>query len=132
MSGIQYIERDGHREYAIVPIEIFERLIEAAEDREDIEELRRFRETDDGFRIPGDIVFRALDGEHPVKLWREHRGLTVEALATKAGISKAYLSQIENGKRTGTVKTIKALASALDIPVDVLASNAEELSRMAA
>ncbi len=120
MTGIQYIEKDGKREYAIVPIDIFESLIEAEEDRLDIEELRRFRETDDGFRIPGEIVRRELEGEHPVKLWREHRGVTVEALAGKAGISKAYLSQIENGKRKGTAKTLKSLAAALAIPLDLL------------
>jgi len=50
----------------------------------------------------------------------------VEALAAKAGISKAYLSQIENGKRTGTLKTLKALARALEIPVDALTDTAEE------
>ncbi|MEW6429576.1 MAG: helix-turn-helix transcriptional regulator [Thermodesulfobacteriota bacterium] len=123
MSSIQFIERDGHREYAIVPIDVFERLMESAEDREDIEDLRRFRETDDGFRIPGEIVFRELDGESPVKLWREHNGLTVEALAARAGISKAYLSQIENRKRTGTLKTMKAIADALAVPVDALTAN---------
>lgn len=123
MSSIQFIERDGHREYAIVPIDVFERLMESAEDRGDIEDLRRFRETDDGFRIPGEIVFRELDGESPVKLWREHNGLTVEALASLAGISKAYLSQIENRKRTGTLKTMKAIAVALAVPVDALTAS---------
>jgi DNA-binding XRE family transcriptional regulator len=93
----------------------------AMEDREDIAALERFHAEDDGFRIPLAIVQRELIGsEHPVKLWREQRALTVEALAEQAGISKAFLSQIENGKRQGTAKTLKALAVALQVPLDVL------------
>lgn len=122
MSSIQFIERDGHREYAVVPMALFARLVEAVEDQEDLEELRRFRQEDDGFRIPGEIVFRMIEGENTIRLWREHRGLTLEALAERADISKAYLSQIENGKRAGTVKTVKALAAALEVPLDVLTS----------
>ena len=120
MSNIQWIERNGRKEYAIVPVEIFEHLVEGADDKADLEALRKFEKTDDGFRIPGEIVFRQIDGESPVKLWREHRGVTIEILAGQAGISKSYLSQLENGKRTGTVKTMKAIAAALKVPMDVL------------
>ncbi len=120
MNNIQWIEKNGHKEYAIIPVDIFERLIEAAEDKDDLESLRNFKKSDDGFRIQGEMVFRQIDGESPVKLWREHRGITVELLAAKAGISKSYLSQIENGKRTGTIKTMKAIANALEVPIDVL------------
>lgn len=121
MTGIQFIERNGKHEYAIVPYPLFLRMADAIEDREDIEALERFHAEDDGFRIPYEIVQRELvGGEHPLKLWREHRKLTVEALAEQAGISKAFLSQIENGKRHGTAKTLKALAMALQIPVDLL------------
>lgn len=35
----------------------------------------------------------------PIRVWRERRRLTVSALADQAGISQAYLSQIESGKR---------------------------------
>lgn len=31
MTDIQFIERDGKKEYAVVPIELFERLVAAAE-----------------------------------------------------------------------------------------------------
>jgi len=121
MAGIQFIEKNGKHEYAVVPFSLYLRMVEAMEDREDVEALDRFHAEDDGFRIPHAIVERELiGGEHPVKLWREHRGLTLEALAEKAGISKAFLSQIENGKRQGTAKTLKALSVALQVPLDVL------------
>lgn len=41
--------------------------------------------------------------------------------AYRAGISKPYLSQIESGKRQGTVETLAAIARALGIPLEVLA-----------
>jgi len=55
-----------------------------------------------------------------VKLWRTQRNLTQDELAGRAGISKPYLSQIETGKRQGTVDTLRAIARALDVPPDVL------------
>ena len=45
---------------------------------------------------------------------------TAAALAKKAGIASAYLSQIETGKREGTVETYRKLASALGITLDDL------------
>lgn len=78
------------------------------------------RAADDGFRIPAAVANAILDGEQPVKVWREQRGLTQEALAGKAGISKAYLCQIETRKRVGALKTLKALADALALRVDDL------------
>ena len=61
-----------------------------------------------------------LDGSHSVRAWREHRGLTLQALADAAGISKAYVSQIEGGKRAGTAATVKKLAKVLRVPLDAL------------
>lgn len=75
---------------------------------------------DDGFRIPAAVANAILDGEQPVKVWREQRSLTQEALAAKAGISKAYLCQIEMRKRVGAVKTLRAIADALTLKVNDL------------
>lgn len=100
MTGIQFIERDGKREFAVIPIELYERLSAALEDADDAALFDAARAADDGFRIPAAVANAMLDGEQPVKAWREHRGLTQEALAGKAGISKAYLcqgSKRENG-----------------------------------
>lgn len=78
------------------------------------------RAADDGFRIPAAVAHAILDGEHPVKAWRDQRGLTQEVLAEQAGISKAYLCQIETRKRVGALKTLKALAKALAVGVEEL------------
>lgn len=120
MTAVQFIERDGKREYAIVPIELFDRLIDAADDRQDIAALETFRREDDGFRVPGEVLHAILQGVTPLKAWREYRRLSQVDLAAGAGISKAYLSQLENGKRSGAVSTFAALAAALGVTVDDL------------
>ena len=40
---------------------------------------------------------------------------TLKAVAEKVGISEGFLSQIENGARTPSVKTAKAIAGALGV-----------------
>ena len=120
MSTIQFIERNGKREYAVVPMELFARLMRAAESMDDVALFDAAKAADDGFRVPGAVAHAILDGTHPVKAWREYREIGQDALAEKAGISKAYLSQIETGKRTGVAKTLKALASALGVTINEL------------
>jgi DNA-binding XRE family transcriptional regulator len=120
MSTIQFIERNGKREYAVVPMELFAWLMRAAESLDDVALFDAVKAADDGFRVPGAVAHAILDGTHPAKAWREYRGFTQDALAEKAGISKAYLSQIETGKRTGVAKTLKALASALGVTINEL------------
>ncbi|HRO59836.1 MAG TPA: helix-turn-helix transcriptional regulator [Burkholderiaceae bacterium] len=120
MSKVQILEKDGKPAFAVVPIELWQRLREAVEDIEDLADLERFDREDDGFRIPHAVLQAELAGMHLVRAWREHRGLSQEQLAAAAGISKPYLSQIEGGKRAGPVATMRRLARALDVPVDVL------------
>ena len=71
--------------------------------------------------IPSEIVNRLLDGENPVKVWRSHRGMTARELAAKAGISAPYLSEIEGGKKEGSLSAMKAIADALSVSLDDLA-----------
>lgn len=120
MNAIQLIERDGQREYAIVPIDIWERVRELVEDAEDVLLHDAAVAADDGFRVPSAVVDALLAGDHPVKAWRMHRRLTQDALATAAGLSKPYLSQIETRKRDGSVDVLRALATALGVPLDAL------------
>ena len=68
--------------------------------------------------IPSEVVYAILDGENPIKVWREYRGLTQQQLADTAGISKPYLSQIETGKQKGTTDNLSAIAKALDVSLE--------------
>jgi DNA-binding XRE family transcriptional regulator len=82
--------------------------------------LARMQDANDEF-LPFEMIERMLDGENHVKVWREHRDLTVRALAEKAGVSPSLVSEIETGKKEGSIATLKALARALDLTLDDLA-----------
>lgn len=56
-----------------------------------------------------------------VRALRERRELTLSALARAAGIGKASLSELEQGRRNPTLATLYALAGPLGVPlVDLL------------
>ena len=62
-------------------------------------------------------------GDEVHRLRRAH-GLTLDELATKSGVSKAILSQIEHDKSNPTLSTIWRITQALDHPLeDLLSSN---------
>ena len=65
--------------------------------------------------LPHAVVKRLVAGEHPVKVFREHRSLTQAELAERAGSRAAYISQIETGKREGSKAMLRKLANALDV-----------------
>jgi DNA-binding XRE family transcriptional regulator len=71
--------------------------------------------------IPEDVVRRLVNGENRVKVWRDYRNITATELATMVGISAPYLSEIETGKKDGTLSTMKKIADALRIDLDDLA-----------
>lgn len=98
----------------------YDELLEHIEDLEASVALMRAQQEDDGTRIPLEVVEAEVNGDHPVSAWRKHCGLTVRELAQQAGISLAYLSEITNGHKPGSVAAYRALAQALGVPVDVL------------
>lgn len=109
---------------AMVPEEEYERLVELAEEAADVEAFRaseRRLAAGESEMVPWSVAMRLHEGENPVRVWREHRGLAVQALADRAAISRASLSQIELGKRDGTFKVMTAIARALDLDWDDLA-----------
>ena len=101
----------------------FKALIDAKETVDDIAALAEFRQklaAGEEELIPFEIVNRLLSGENRIRVWREHRGLSSAALAEKAAIAPAYLSQIETGKRDGTIETMRKIAAALNLTLDDL------------
>lgn len=121
--SVQMILKEGKSEYAIIPYEDYERLLADAEMLEDIRDydtavqaLEKGEEL-----IPAEVVYALLAGANPIRVWREYRGISQGALAEAIGISAAYLSQLETGKRTGTAEVLKALADALQLDLDDLA-----------
>ena len=109
-------------EVVTMPRARYERLMEEMEELRDIAAARKaLAEKDTAEYLPAELVMRELAGEHPVRIWREHRGLTLSALAEKAGLPHGYLSEIENGKKPGSVEAYRKLAAALGLSLDDLA-----------
>lgn len=109
---------------AILPLAEYERLVEAAEDADDVAAYDRIKQriaAGEEELVPLDIVNRILDGENKVRVWREHRGMTARELAGRSGVSGAYLSQIETGARDGSVDVMKRIAEALRVNLDDIA-----------
>ncbi|QND42894.1 helix-turn-helix transcriptional regulator [Rhizobium leguminosarum bv. viciae] len=121
---VQYIQTAVSERLAVIPEAEYQRMVEALEDRQDIEAAREIMaRLNDGTEelIPSEFVDRMINGENAVKVWREFRGMTADDLAEKAGISVNDLSAIETDQPDGSFGTIKKIAAALRISVDDLA-----------
>lgn len=120
--GAQKLEIAG-KMMVVVPIEDYQRLLEIAEDREDVAAAADAeRRRNEGMEyLPSAMVNRILDGENALRVWREHRGLTIADLAEKSGYGYSMISKIESGSRQGTISFWKAAAAALNVlPDDIM------------
>jgi Helix-turn-helix len=76
--------------------------------------------TGGGALLPKDVVDRIANGENPVRVLREWRDETQMYLHFKTGLSQGYISDIENGRRVGTVAALRLIANVLNVPLDLL------------
>jgi len=131
MSKPQIIRTEAGEALVVIPLAEYQRLMEqAGEDAEDALEEEFIRsivaETDAAIARGEDValpeaVWEGIEtGSNPVRVLRKHRGLTQADLAKQAGITQAFLSEIENGRKVGTTETLKSLAKALAVPLGVL------------
>lgn len=96
-------------------------LVADAADLADIEAVKRKIAAAETATFPFTVAERLLDGDHPVKVFREFRGLSVRQLAGAAGVSPSYLSEIETGDKPGSLACMRRLAAALVVSLDLLA-----------
>ena len=120
--NMQIIEHNGTPEYAVIPFAEWQALIDRLEDMEDIADANAIsaaiaagEET-----FPHEFSKRLTAGEHPLKVWREYRCLTLAALGKASGVTAAALSQIENGKRSPSVELLSKLSRILGCDMDDL------------
>jgi len=120
---VETITRKG-REFAVIPVEDFQKLMEDAEMLADVKAYdaakARLGNGEDEL-IPLEIIERRLRGESALRIWREYRKLTQEQLAKKSKISRALIAAIETKRKTGSVGTLKRLGTALGLGWEQLA-----------
>ena len=91
--------------YVLVPLHEFRAMTSAGNDN----------------TVPSDILDKlAARQQHPLRILRDHRGLTQSQLAEKAGISRPYLTEIETGRKEGSIRAMKALAQVLETDISYL------------
>ena len=121
--SVQIIENNGVSEYAVVPIADYRALIEKAELLDDVaafDKAEAALAAGEDELVPSDIAASLLANVNAVKVWREYQGMSQVVLAEAAGLSQAYIAQIETGKREGRIAAYKAIASVLGVDLDDL------------
>ena len=114
MGDIQKLTIDG-KGYVLLSEEDYEDLIDSLEAQIVLARIAAGEET-----WPLEIVEARANGESAIGVFRKYRGLSVSDLAAAAGISQPYLSEIEGGKKTGSVDVLKRIATALKVDLDDL------------
>ena len=61
-----------------------------------------------------------------LRLFREERGLRLADLEEKTGVSRGFLSELERGKKTPTLDTLKKLASGLQVSIQDLVGDEKQ------
>jgi len=112
-------------EMVTIPRDEYDRLRAAAEDLADLQSYDRAMAglaAGEDELIPEAYANRLLNGESPLRVYRDLRDLTQVALAEKAGVNRVTIAEIETGRKQGSVATLRALAQALGIALDDLAA----------
>jgi DNA-binding XRE family transcriptional regulator len=113
----QIIELNGVPAFAVVPVAEWNALLARLEEVQDIAKAKAAR---DGESFPTEFADRLLSGESPLRVWRDYRGLTLQALAGVCGVTRQMLSMIEHGKAKPSANLLGKLADALDCDMDDL------------
>ena len=116
----QIIEKDGVPEFAVLPYAEYERLLAIAEDKMDAADVLAYREAREE-SFPESVVDGLVNGDHPIKVYRNYRQLTQQELADRIGKSKPYIAKLEAGERTGTIDVLARITEVLEVDLDQLA-----------
>ena len=102
----------------------YQRLVEAAEELADIAAYDRVTATlaaGGEELIPAEFANRLIDGESPLRVYRDFRGMTQAGLSDVSGVNRVQIANIESGAKRGSIDTLRKLADALKVTLDDLA-----------
>jgi len=114
MGEIRKMTIDGEI-YVLVPEDEYEDLIDSLEAQAIMERVKAGEET-----WPSELVHELVETDSRIRTYRKYRGMTGIELAEAAGISQPHLSDIENGKKAGSIDVLKRIAAALRVDLDDL------------
>lgn len=120
MNPKNVIEYQGKPAFVVVPFDEYQELVK----------LKKYNLTDEQLYLEGvskieeyfsgELVVKVLNGENPIKTYREYRNFSQDQLAKKIGKTKQYISSLEKNERKGTISTLKKIALELNIDLDML------------
>lgn len=99
--------------YVLVPEDEYEDLMDSLAAEKIMARIRAGEET-----WPAELVYELWETDSRIRTYRNYRKMSVSDLAAAAGISQPYLSEIESGKKTGSVDVLKRIAAALKVDLD--------------
>jgi len=114
MGDIQKLTIDG-KNYVLLSEEDYEDLVDGLRADAIMARVAAGEET-----WPLEFVRELPETDSRIRTFRNYRKMTVSELAEAAGISQPYLSEIETGKKTGSVDVLKRIAAALKVDLDDL------------
>lgn len=122
MGTPQFIHTITGERLVVLSERDYTKLLEQAEDYHDIQSANEARARIEAGEetFPSSVIEALLDGTVPVRVFREYRSMRAGELAEKAGISQGYLSEIEAGKKPGSLSVLKQIAEVLEVELSDL------------
>ena len=114
MGDVKKLTIDGEN-FVVLSEEDYEDLIDALEASQAMARIAAGEET-----WPMELIVALHETDSRIRTYRQYRGMTMMELAKAAGISQPHLSNIENGKKTGSVDVLKRIATVLKVDLDDL------------
>jgi DNA-binding XRE family transcriptional regulator len=119
LPRIEAFERDGVAMIAMSRAD-WNRIEDELEDAMLSKLADEARATDSGPGIPAILATLILDGVHPLKAYREYRGLTQAELAKAVDVQQPAIARLEKRERAGRPALLAKLALILDMPLETL------------
>jgi DNA-binding XRE family transcriptional regulator len=122
MGHVQIVKTPSGDEMVVIPKAEYDELLrlatEAAEDAADVAayDAAMAEIAADPGPLPPQVSALMLKGDRLLAAIRKWRGLTQVEVSTAAGIAQGYLSDLEAGRRHGSLETLRSLAKAMDVP----------------
>jgi len=74
------------------------------------------------FGLPGDVMDAiTARKKSPIRILRNYHGMTQQELAEASNLSRPYLTEIETGKKDGSMRALRAIANVFQVDVGLIA-----------